>query len=423
MKKFLAICLAMVLVLGLMAGTGAFAANDKITLTFAETMTSPERTLVLEQTIEAYEAEHPNIEIELVSPPYESAETKVASMLAAGQEVDIVEIRDNTVGSWINNDFLLALDDMVAEWDGKDELVDAALLAGSSIGDATYFIPQYLYVKALMVRTDILEKCGVTEMPTTWEEFLDVCKQITDASAGQYAFALRGTGSPCKSSDIMMVTEVSDISTDNLYLTEDGTFYMLTEGGKKAVEEYYELFTECCPPDSVNWGYNDQINGFVSGTTPFLLQDPDAVGSVSGSLDPDQYTAIPVPVGDSGKRYLDYGYAGLAVAANSEHPQEAFDFIKYMISAEVNATICEFYGALPVNSGAYEISEMFNLPVYKAWAEEMADENTVFTSFPLSDPRFTEYSSTVHLAAYQSYLLGETTADEFIQTCADFWGY
>lgn len=36
----------------------------------------------------------------------ESAETKVASMLAAGQEVDIVEIRDNTVGAWINNDFL-----------------------------------------------------------------------------------------------------------------------------------------------------------------------------------------------------------------------------------------------------------------------------------------------------------------------------
>ena len=130
-----------------------------------------------------------------------------------------------------------------------------------------------------------------------------------------------------------------------------------------------------------------------------------------------------MPLGDSGTRYLDYGFAGLAVAANSEHPAEAFDFVKYMISAEVNASICEFYGALPVNKGAYEASAMFELPVYKAWADEMADEHTVFTKFPLEDPRFTEYASTVHLAAIQSYLLGQSTAEDMIKTCKDFWGY
>ena len=420
MKKLLALCLAMLLTLSLFVGAYA---DEKVTLTFAETMTSPERTLVLEDAIKAYEADHPNVTIELVSPPYESAETKVASMLAAGQEVDIVEIRDNSVGAWINNGFLYKLDDLVADWGGKDQLVDAALLAGASMGDATYFIPQYLYVKALMVRTDILEKLGVTEMPTTTDEFLAVCKQITDPSKGQYAFALRGIGSPCKTTDIMFATEVPNLRLDNFYLTEDGTFYMDTDGGRKALANYLDLFQNCCPPDSVNWGYNDQINGFVSGTTPFLVQDPDAVGSVSGSLSPDQYTAIPMPLGDSGTRYLDYGFAGLAVAANSEHPAEAFDFVKYMISAEVNASICEFYGALPVNKGAYEASAMFELPVYKAWADEMADEHTVFTKFPLEDPRFTEYASTVHLAAIQSYLLGQSTAEDMIKTCKDFWGY
>ena len=96
MKKFVVFCLAIVLLLSAAAGV---LADDKITLTFAETMTSPERTLVLQNAIDAFTAEHPNITVELVSPPYESAETKVASMLAAGQEVDIVEIRDNSVGA------------------------------------------------------------------------------------------------------------------------------------------------------------------------------------------------------------------------------------------------------------------------------------------------------------------------------------
>ena len=53
----------------------------------------------------------------------------------------------------------------------------------------------------------------------------------------------------------------------------------------------------------------------------------------------------------------------------------------------------------------------------------MADEHTVFTKFPLEDPRFTEYASTVHLAAIQSYLLGQSTAEDMIKTCKDFWGY
>ena len=85
MKRIVALCLAIVLLLSFTMGV---LAEDKVTLTFAETMTSPERTLVLENAIKAFEAAHPGITVELVSPPYESAETKVASMLAAGQEVD-----------------------------------------------------------------------------------------------------------------------------------------------------------------------------------------------------------------------------------------------------------------------------------------------------------------------------------------------
>lgn len=421
MKKIAIIALvAMVLATPLFA-QAATEQNEKVHLTFVEVMTSPERTLVLQEAIKNFEAANPNVEVELVSPPYEQAETKLASMLAAGQDVDVCEIRDNSVATLINGNLLLNLDDYVAQWNTKDQLVDAALLAGASIGDATYFLPQYLYVKALMVRTDILEKYGI-EYPKTTDEFYAACAKLASQGNGQYAFALRGKGSPCKTTDIMMLPEVADINEDNLYLTKDGQFYLATEGGRKAMQDYLDLFKNCCPSDAVNWGYAEQINGFISGTTPFLIQDPDAVGSVKDALDESQYTAIPIPVGASGKRYLDYGFAGLAVAANSKHPQEAFELVKYLISAEVNARICEFYGALPVNKDAYAMSNMFSMGIYKEWADEMADENTIFVKFPLEDPRFTEYQ-TVHMTAVQNMLLGNATVDETIKILKDFWGY
>jgi multiple sugar transport system substrate-binding protein len=394
-------------------------AEEKIHLTFVEVMTSPERTLVLQNAIDKFEEEHPNIEVELVSPPYEQAETKLASMLVAGQDVDVCEIRDNSVATLINGNLLYKLDDLVAQWNTKDQLVDAALLAGASIGDATYFLPQYLYVKALMVRTDILEKYGI-EMPETMDEFYAACKKLAEQGNGQYSLALRGKGSPCKTTDVMMLPEIANVDVDNIYTTTDGHFYLDTDGGRKALNDYLELFQTSCPSDAVNWGYAEQINGFISGTTPFLFQDPDAVGSVKDALDESQYTAIPVPVGSTGKRYLDYGFAGLAVAANSKHPEEAFELIKYLISAEVNAEICEFYGALPVNKEAYNLSEMFSMGIYKEWAAEMADENTVFMKFPLENPKFTEYQ-TVHMTAIQNMLLGNATVEETIATLKNFW--
>ena len=53
MKKIIVLCIAFALVLGAFSGV---LADDKVTLTFAETMTSPERTLVLQNAIEAFEA-------------------------------------------------------------------------------------------------------------------------------------------------------------------------------------------------------------------------------------------------------------------------------------------------------------------------------------------------------------------------------
>ncbi|MDD7270926.1 MAG: sugar ABC transporter substrate-binding protein [Spirochaetales bacterium] len=419
MKKLLTILVAVALLISPVFAQGAAEKNDTVTLTFVEVMTSPERTLVLEEAIAAFEAENPNIKIDLVSPPYEQAETKLASMLQAGQDVDICEIRDNSVATLINAGLLADIGSQVDSWGAKDQLVEAALLAGASMGDTTYFIPQYLYIKGLMVRTDILKEKGIA-LPKTLDEFYAACAAVADPAKGQYSLAIRGKGTPCKTTDIMMLPEVANINEDNLYFTKDGTFYLNTEGGKKAMNDYLNLFKNSSPSDAVNWGYAEQINGFISGTTPFLFQDPDAVGSVKDALDESQYTVIPVPTGASGKRYLDYGFAGLAVAENSKHKEEAFKFIQYMVSAEVNARICEFYGALPVNKGAYEISDMFSMGIYKAWSDAISGEDTVFVKFPLSDPRFTEYG-TVHMNAMQNMLLGKASVDDTIKILSDFW--
>ncbi len=93
---------------------------------------------------------------------------------------------------------------------------------------------------------------------------------------------------------------------------------------------YIDLFHRGSPKDGINWGYNEQINGFVSGVTPFLLQDPDAIPFINQMLGEDKYSVVPAPVGPFGFAVLDYGFNGLGIPSYSEYKEEAWKFISWI---------------------------------------------------------------------------------------------
>lgn len=86
MKKTLAILLAALMLLGCLTACGSQTATDtpaasaantgktespansQVTITMVESLTSPERTQLLRGMADAYEAEHPNVKVEIISP-------------------------------------------------------------------------------------------------------------------------------------------------------------------------------------------------------------------------------------------------------------------------------------------------------------------------------------------------------------------
>ena len=394
--------------------------NEKVHLTFVEVMTNENRTYILRQAIANYEAQHPNIEIELISPAENEAEETLKTMLENGESVDICEIRDQSVAKLLDEDLLAPIDDYLANSDLGDRMLDAAFTATATFSGAGhyYFIMQYMYVKALLARADILEEYGI-KSPTTMQELYEACVKLNQAGDGHYGFGIKGTN-PCRILDLMFLGEIENINPKNIYTTTDGAFYLDTEAGRTALSNYIELYKNGSAPDSVNWSFYDQVEGFISGECAFIIQDPDALAMALEVLEDDQITVVPVPVGSTGKRYLDYGFAGLAIGATSQHKDEAFDFIRYMLSPSINTQLCEFYGALPVVKEVYELSPMFSNDHYKVGLDSLTDENTVLCSFPLGDPRFRDYMS-LYTTAMQDLLKGNKTVDETVQTLKEFW--
>ncbi|MDR2536322.1 MAG: sugar ABC transporter substrate-binding protein [Treponema sp.] len=395
--------------------------SEKLTLNFMEVMTSPARTEVLKGIIAEYQTAHPEITINLISPPYEQADSRLTMSLNAEESLDIVEVRDLTASQYVVNKKLEDLSSYMQKWEESKTLLSITQKAASAAGNKPYLIPQFFYIKALFVRTDILAKYGVTEMPKTLDELYRICKTLTVSSQNQYGWTLRGKGNPYKTSDVLILSDLHNIDTENFYKMKDGSLVYDHPEFLEGLKKYIDLYKTASPSDAINWGFNEQINAFVSGITPFLLQDPDTVPLLDEQLGREKYTVIPVPPGKSGTVYLDYGFAGFGIPSYSKNKSAAWDFIAFISSNKQNAEFCKKYGALPVHTTAFEEDPYFNSGLYQAWAITMNDpEHFTFIKYPYSSAKFPGWGQ-VQEQYMHSVLLEQILPEQAVAGWSAYW--
>ena len=226
LRRVMGVVLSTAMCVSLVPGASGsvLAEEEDITITMVESLTSAERTAIIREIADKYEEEHPNITIEIVSPPLENADAKITQMLMNGSGCDIVESRDLTIQQYINNEWIAPLDSYLENWEEKDTLTDAANLAIYNAGDAAYLIPYGFLWRGLYVRSDWFEEAGL-EMPSTWQEIYDAGVAIQDPEANRYGFAFRGASLGYMYADTVIW---SYLGTDRLASTDAG--YFLKDG-------------------------------------------------------------------------------------------------------------------------------------------------------------------------------------------------
>ena len=94
-------------------------------------------------------------------------------MLQAGCGVDVLEVRDLTMGPFTNNSWLY---DMTAEteaWDGFEQLTDQAKGFATSMNGKAYALPYGFYGLSLSPNRTSLEEAGFDGPPETWEDLVE----------------------------------------------------------------------------------------------------------------------------------------------------------------------------------------------------------------------------------------------------------
>jgi multiple sugar transport system substrate-binding protein len=403
------------------SGDTGKATGGDVTLQMVESLTNPARTELLKRMLTEFEAENPGINVELVSPPTEQADQKLQQMLQSGSGVDVLEVRDLTVGPFSNNGWLYDMSGDLDGWDGMDLLTEQAKGVATNAEGKSWYIPYGFYGLSLFYRTDLVSEAGFDGAPASWEELVEQAAAIQDPTQNRYGYAFRGgSNSAGQLMSILEAYNADSLDVENAYKVTSGDTIFSTPESQEGLDKYIELFKTGSPESSVAWGYPEMVQAFTNGSTAFLLQDPEVIAVVNdSSLKEDQWSVAPNPVGPTGKAAWPMATAGWGVTEASEHKEEAVKLVQWL-SGEPSTQFAKENSLVPILEAAGE-DEFFKTGPWAAYVEMTSAPDTWV---PVTEPResawWTEWMQRSE-TDLQQVLLGKMTTADLLAGWDAYW--
>jgi len=255
---------------------------------------------------------------------------------------------------------LQPLNGLWPEEDRKD--FHPAVIEAVTIDDNIYALWFYNAYRGLFYRRDMIEEIGYNESPTEWNEFVEMCKKLTN----EERYAVMFPGTPSETTTLHMLPIF--MGYGGRLVDEDGK-PILHEGEnrealKKTYKHFYDLVNvhEVMPYSIVTidegdlrrYFYADEV-AMIGTTSSSLMQykqeRPDIYECMDVTSHPmlEGYTAIPTLVG--------WTYA--IFTEEPEKKQAAWDFIAHMTRPELLGTLNKAHGHLPVRRSIYDTVDLF----------------------------------------------------------------
>ena len=396
------------LLLSATAGLLLFGAEARAdtTLKLVEVITSPERTDTLKTIVAGFEKSHPGVHVEITSLAWGSAFEKFATMVSAGDVPDVVEMPDRWLSLYAGSGRLESLEPYLAKWDGTAGLNERTLQLGRYVDKTAYMLPYGFYLRALFYNKVLFRQAGIDAPPKTLEDFAAAAKKVS-ALPGKAGYCLRG--GPGGLNGWMMFGATMAGSAE--FFKPDNSSTLADPDWIKGSQFLVDLYKSGgAPKDSVNWGFNEIVAGFYSGTCAMLDQDPDALIAIAQRMKPDEFGVATMPKGPSGRAYPTLGYAGWSMFKASQHKDLDWELIATLDGPAGNIAWNQRTGALPIYKAA-EQDPFYKGEQFKGWFDELADKDVVPLIMPTYLPGFGYFADSIAVKSSQQALLGQITPE------------
>lgn len=341
--------------------------DEEVTLTYARGVDTTGATEVL---TEAFEKEHPNINIEFQEMPSDSGDQHdqyVTAFSADSAEIDVFDADVIWPAEFAQADYAMDLDRFIEEDDiDMDEYFPGPVEAGNFKGKQ-WAMPKFIDAGVLFYRTDIVD-----DPPETWDELIDSAEDLQGEEGTDFGYLMQGN-----QYEGLVTNAIEFIGGyGGEVIDDDENVVVDSPETVTAIEKMQEIVDSDFVPDNIlNFTEIETESSFIEGEAvyarnwPYLQasSEDDEKSEVAGDVD---FTTI--PAGDDTSASALGGWMSM-INKNTEHPKEAWEFVKFMTGEEGQKITAIEGGSAPTLSDLYD-------------DEEVKDEGGVL----FSDPDFVD---------------------------------
>jgi multiple sugar transport system substrate-binding protein len=267
----------------------------------------------------------------------------------------------------------------------------------------------------MLYNKKIFQEAGIKKPPLTMDEFYETAATISE---------LPGVSGYChhggRGGAVFYYWIMTTMNGSNAFFDEEGNSAFYNQGAIDGLTFIRDLYKNgYAPQDSLNWGLNETVSGFYSGTCAMLHQTPDALNGISKRMNDGDYASAPMPLGPSGKSFPHLGYIGWSIMEGSKKKDAAFKLVRHLLKRDQHETWARRGGLVPIYKGL--ASDIFaGSDVGAGWLQTTEDDRWDYMINPnyLSD--IAEFDSIQVIQSGQAMMLGEKTPEETARAWADF---
>lgn len=373
-RKMVSAFLAAAMVLTMAAGVSAEGEKTKISVSVWDLETSPQFNLVAD----AFEAKYPDIEVELIDSTADEYENKVTVMLSSGDaDPDVVFVKSAaTEMTYYEKGQIMQLDEFI-ERDGMDLSGYNGVAEQLQIEGQTYSLPFRLDWYLLFYNKDLFDAAGV-EYPSndmTWADYEALAEKMTSGEGSEKVFG---------SFHQTWLNLVSNWTVqDGAHTLADGEYSFMKESYERAlrmqengfVQDYATLKTANIRYTSAFEQQQCAMCPMGSWFVATLIKD-----KAEGAFDFNWgIAAIPHPEGKEAG-YTVASSTPVAISANTDAPDAAWEFVKFATSEECAEILAEngIFAAMQTEAVREKLAAMEGMP--EGSADALIVTNAVFDS-------------------------------------------
>ncbi|PZF86721.1 sugar ABC transporter substrate-binding protein [Jiangella anatolica] len=335
---------------------GSGEAAGPVALTLWTGFTGGDRA-AYEELIATFNETHDDIQVTMEVQPWDTIAQTLPSAWGTGQGPDLAtpNFDPNVIGRYLETDSLLALD---AVGDGEDQInVDQlapAAVEAFTVDGELYAVPANVATLQLYYNKALFAAAGVDAPPATVDDFRAVAQQLTGDGVYGLSLAERET---IQMWPILQWLDGGDIVGD------DNCSVLDSPENIESLTTWAQLVQDGVAPVGLTGAESDAL--FSAGQAAMQLNGPWAApGYTDAGID---LGVAPVPTGVDGDVTL-ASTVPLAVSANTDHPEEAQEFLAWWTGVDAQKQFALASGFPPVRTDLADDPELAANDVVSAFA-------------------------------------------------------